>query len=143
MTRKLNLQLQKAPNNCYIGLTVKCNSSPSLGSCEYNIELNGSAYNILTFTVLKDLVSDVVLGQDFINLHKSVSIQFEGSKPELRLGVLRTAATTTPVSLFKHLSNDYIPIATKARQYSNAGQRLFLEVQGLLDNDLIERSNSP
>ena len=144
LTRKLGLQLQKAANNYCVGLAVKGNSSPSLGSCKCNIEVNGSTYKDVNFIVLKDLVSDVILGQDFMDLHKSISIQFGGSKPDLHLGVLRTVTTTTPVSLFKHLSSNCKPIATKARRYSNADQKFISsELQRLLENDLIERNNSP
>ena len=112
--------------------------------CKANIEVKGNAYSSVTFTVLKDLVSDVILGRDFMNLHLSVNIHFGEKKPTLYLGKLRIVKTPTTVSLFKPLSNDRRPISTKSRHYSNTDQSFISsEIQRLLKEDLIERSSSP
>ena len=104
LRRKLNLQnLQES--ECCVSLNVKGHQSQSLGTSKVNLKVKGSAYEGVTFTVLQNLVSDVNLGQNFINLYESVSIQFSGSKPTLDLGALRSVCSTTSVSLFKHLSN--------------------------------------
>ena len=142
LSRHLDLRLEETI--CNVGLAVRGCSSKSLGLCKANIEVNGDAYSSVPFTVLKDLVSDVILGRDFMDLHQSVNIHFGEEKPTLHLGELRIVKTPTPVSLFKHLSDDCRPIATKSRHYSNADQSFISsEIQRLLKENLIERSSSP
>ena len=58
---KLDVQLQKVPYNCFVGLAVKGNFSSSLRSRKCNIEMNGSTYNDVSFTMLKDLWSLMLL----------------------------------------------------------------------------------
>ena len=142
LSRHLDLRLEGTI--CNVRLAVRGCLSKSLGLCKANIEVNGDAYSNVTFTVLKDLVPDVILGRDFMDLHRSVNIHFGGEKPTLHLGELRIVKNPTPVSLFKHLSNDCRPIATKSRHYSNADQSFISsEIQRLLKEDSIERSSSP
>ena len=71
---KEDLQLQDS--NCCAGLAVKGHQSQSLGTSKVNLKVKGSAYEGVTFTVLQNLVPDIVLGQDFMNLHESVSIRW-------------------------------------------------------------------
>ena len=142
LSRHLNLRLEGTIYN--VGLAVWGCSSKSLGLCKANIEVKGDAYSNVTFTVLKDWVSDVILGRDFMNLHQSVNIHFGEEKPTLYLGELRIVETPTTVSLFKPLSNDCRPIATKFRYCSITDQSFISsEIQRLLKEDLIERSSSP
>ena len=72
----------------------------------------------MSFTVLDDLFTDVILGQDFMNKHQNVNIHLGGPMPTLRLGTLQFVKTSIPIRLFEHLKSDCRPIATKARRYS-------------------------
>ena len=95
-------------------------------------------------TGLKDLLTDVILGYDFMQRHQNMNIHFSGSRPTLNLNALQAAVTNAPVRLFEHLSDDCHPIATKERRYSNADRRFIsTEVKRLLDEGLIEASASP
>ena len=113
---RLNSQLQESKQ--FIGLAVKGCASPSLGMCKTCIELNDKKYEEVTLTVLKDLLTDVILGQDFMQLHQSVKIHFGGAEPTLTLGILQPIKTSAPVKLFEHLQNNCVPVATKERRYS-------------------------
>ena len=76
-SERLNLMLQNSKNS--IGLAIKGCASSSFGVSKVKEELNGRSYSQVTVTVLKDLLTDVVLGQDFLEQHKSINIQFGGA----------------------------------------------------------------
>ena len=62
----------------------------------------------------------------------------------LNLNVLQAVVTDAPVRLFKHLSSDCHPTATKQRRYSNAFPRFIsTEVKRVFDEDFVEASTSP
>ena len=106
-----------------VNLAVKGCSSQTIGACKATVELQQQKYKNFSFTVLKDLLTDVVLGQDFMNQHKAVSIHFGGTEPPLHLNVLKALKVTNPPLLFQYLTKDYRPIATKSRRHSNANCR--------------------
>ena len=54
-----------------------------LGHCFADINLHGHVYATTYLGILKNLYSDVILGQDFQRNHKRVAIEFGGSKPDL------------------------------------------------------------
>ena len=141
-SERLNLVLQNS--NHSIGLAIKGCASSSLGVSKVKVELNGRSYSQVPVTILKDLLTDVVLGQDFLEQHKSINIQFGGTKPALHLGALEPIKTSTPVKLFEHLKENCTPIATKERRYSTHDKKFIsAEIRRLLSEDLIEKSNSP
>ena len=72
------------------------------------------------FTVLKDLLTDVIIGQDFMDKHQNVNIHLGGPLPTLHLGGLEAVKMSTPIRLFQHLKSECRPIASKSRQYSHS-----------------------
>ena len=62
--------------------------SKSLGMCQVNLKLLGQEYKNVSATVLKNLITDVILGRDFMTQHQSININFGGVKPTLQLGAL-------------------------------------------------------
>ena len=142
LSNRLRLELEDS--DCYVGLAVKGCSSKCVGKCQANVDLNGQNYKNVPFTVLNDLLADVVLGQDFMNKHQNVNIHLGGPMPTLHIGALNTVKTSTPIRLFQHLKTDCKPIATKSRRYSHADSEFISsEVKRLLREELIESSNSP
>ena len=140
--KRLKLKLQNS--NQSIGFAVKGCSSSSVGTCKVKVELKGESYDEVPMTVLKNLLTDAILGQDFIELHQSVNIHFGGFKPALHLGALQLIKTSTPVKLFKHLKDSCISTATRERRYSTHDKKFTsTEVKRLLADDLIEPSHSP
>ena len=70
------------------------------------------------------MLSDAVLGHDFLDQHEPVNIHFGGTKPPLNLGALKAFQ---PPLLFKYLSEDCHPIATKLRRYSSTDKQFISE----------------
>ena len=61
--------------------------SKSLGMCQVNLKLLGQEYKSsslsVSATVVKNLITDVILGRDFMTQHQSIKIHFGGVKPPL------------------------------------------------------------
>ncbi|GFT18810.1 putative retrovirus-related pol polyprotein from transposon opus [Trichonephila clavipes] len=92
---------------------------------------------------MKDLCSDVLIGHDILNRHSSVEIGFDGNRPPLTICSL-AVAQVPPVSLFSNLNPDCRPLVTKSRcQTVEDNIFMALEVQKLLQEGVIEPSNSP
>ena len=101
-------------------------------------------YKNVSFTVLNNLLTDAILGQDFMTRHKNVKIHFGGETPTLQLGALQAIKTSSPVKLFEHLRENTQSVATKSRRHSQADTEFISsEVKRLLSDDLIEPSSSP
>ena len=140
--KRLNLKLTSERNS--VGLAIKGRSYTSTGTCNAEIELNSRKYENVRLSVLEDLLTDVILGQDFMQQHESVNIMFGGRKPSLFVGALKTLKTIKPPVLFEHLSTDCRPIVTKSRRFSEVDKRFIKrEIERLLTEGIIEPSTSP
>ena len=81
VTKRLSLDI--AESTACIGLAVKGCCSKILGTCKATVGLQQRIYKEVPFTVLKDLLTDVVLGQDFMNqLKQLISILVAQNRPE-------------------------------------------------------------
>ena len=121
IARRLKVKILK--NSCCVGLAVKGVSSITLGTCEASVKLMQRKNSKVKFSVLNDLLADVVLGYDFLDQHKSVNIHFGGTEPPLNLGALKPLKAFQPPALFKYLSEDCHLIATKSRRYSSTDKQ--------------------
>ena len=138
------LELPVTKTFACINLAVKGCFSQTIEACKATVELQQQKYLNFSFTVLKDLLTDVVLGQDFMNQHKAVSIHFVGTEPPLHLNVLKALKVTNPPLQFQYLTKDSRPIATKSRRHSNADCRFIsTEIKRFLAEGIIEPSTSP
>ena len=81
MARKLSLELH--PSTQKISMALTSFSTQILGYCFTDIVINQLSYSSIRLGVLKDLCSDIILGQDFQKKHERVTIEFGGTKPEL------------------------------------------------------------
>ena len=61
--KKLKLDLDKS--RCSVGLAINGYTSKGVGKCVANVKLNKQNYDQVLFIVLKGLLTDVILGQDF------------------------------------------------------------------------------
>ena len=140
--KKLKLDLDES--RCSVGLAINGYTSKGVGKCVANVKLNKQNYEQVSFIVLKGLLTDVILGQDFMGKHQNVNIHLGGPLPTLRLGALDAVKTSTPVRLFQHLKSECRPIASKSRRYSRSDS-VFIsyEVKRLFKEGLIDPSNSP
>ncbi|GFW91325.1 putative retrovirus-related pol polyprotein from transposon opus [Trichonephila clavipes] len=113
------------------------------GVCKVNLKIENFTYQNVELLVMKDLCSDVLIGHDILNRHSSVEIGFDGNRPPLTICSL-AVVQVPPVSLFSNLNPDCRPLVTKSRRQT-VEDNIFmaLEVQKLLQEGVIEPSNSP
>ncbi|GFW61781.1 retrovirus-related Pol polyprotein from transposon 297 [Trichonephila clavipes] len=113
------------------------------GVCKVNLKIENFTYQNVELLVMKDLCSDVLIGHDILSRHSSVEIGFDGNRPPLTICSL-AVAQVPPVSLFSNLNPDCRPLVTKSRRQT-VEDNIFmaLEVQKLLQEGVIEPSNSP
>ena len=90
--------------------------------------------------VISDLCEDVILGQDFMNLHKEVVIYFGGNRPTLSICGLAVATVQAP-TLFSNLLPNCKPIATRSRNFSKQDRHFISqEIDRLLNDGIIEKA---
>lgn len=118
------------------------------GCCFVDLNLKGECYRKTKLSVLQDLCCDVILGQDFMSQHSSVTVEFGGPKSNLNVSNCGTcsvlsALVETP-RLFSNLSSSCKPIATKSRRFSK-DDTIFIssEIDKMCKDGVIEESNSP
>ena len=100
------------------------------------------SYSAIKFLVLENLCCDVLLGLDFLGLHKHVSIKFGGARPPIAICNL-VSMSVQPPSLFSNLSSKCKPIAIPSRRQSTDDLKFIAsETQQLLKEGIIEASDS-
>ena len=146
VVHKLSLPFTSAWKDISMAQTTL--STNSIGYCIVDVTLKGNNYPSTHLSILKNLCSDIILGQDFQSRHQSVIIDYNGPKPDLQLSndtvCGLTAASVEEPSLFPNLSGSCKPIAVKSRQYSTSDREFIdQEIQRLLSEGIIEPSVSP
>ena len=138
------LKLELSESSQKITLATSDSYSKSLEMCQVSLKLLGQQYKSVSVILLKNHITDVILGRDFVTQHQSINIHFGGVKPTLQLGSLEAVKTSTPVKLFQYLHNDCQLIAIKERRYSWQDKSFISsEIKRLLADGLIQPSNSP
>ncbi|XP_076037194.1 uncharacterized protein LOC143022734 [Oratosquilla oratoria] len=140
------LKLTVVPASKEISMASASLNTSSPGYVTVDLGHVNQNYPCVQLGVLKDLCCDVILGHDFQKQHKSVTFQYGGNKPSLRVTsncALATADIEEP-SLFPNLPQQCKPIAVKSRHYSEDDQ-LFIsdQLSRLLSEGIIEPSISP
>jgi len=116
---------------------------PIRGQCITHLLVVNNEYSDVTFNVLDNLATDVIIGEKIFKEHEGVTFTFKGDRPPLTLNALKKMSVPFPKP-FRHLSENCRPIADKPRKYSQADLHFIRdETQRLLSDDLIEPSNSP
>ena len=143
------LDLPIHPSKQDVSMALNSLKSPIVGHCYVDITLNELLYPSCRLGMLKDLCSDIILGQDFQKEHKSVIIEYGGSKPDLLIPksiptCALAAAELEEPSLFANLRPECKPIASKSRRFSKEDQDFIQqEINKLLSEGIIEPSNLP
>ncbi|XP_068245363.1 uncharacterized protein [Palaemon carinicauda] len=143
------LKLTVVPASSAVSMVSKSFNASSPGFVIADLVHLDQRYPCIHLGVLKDLCCDVILGYDFQKQHYSVSFQYEGKRPSLKITgakpvcLLATADIDEP-SLFPNLPQQCKPIAVKSRRYSQDDQ-LFVkdQISHLLSEGIIEPSISP
>ncbi|XP_054259721.1 uncharacterized protein LOC128984427 [Macrosteles quadrilineatus] len=113
------------------------------GYCKINLKLQDHTYKNVVFSVLTNLCSDIIIGHDILKRHSSLQVQFGGKESPLNICSV-ALANVEPVELFRNLSPDCKPIATKSRRHSAIDEQFIeSEIQLLLKEGTIEESRSP
>ena len=131
------------PSNTHITLASTNFSSVTRGHCFVKLDYLNTHYPRVKLSLLQNLCSDVLLGHDFLKQHKHLQIAFGGPKPPFSLCGLTAARVPLP-TLFGTLSPDCKPVATRSRRLNPNDQKFVeVEIKRLLDEQIIEPSNSP
>ena len=147
IVRKLKLHVH--PSSQDISMALSTAKARVLGHCFADINLHGHVYAATCLGILKNLCSDVILGQDFQRKYKRVVIEFGGSKPDLLIPGTMPVCALSEASLgepsfFANLLPGCKPIVTKSRHFSK-NDRSFIhqEITQLLAENIIEPRTSP
>ena len=138
-----SLKLNVSPATDTISMASQSLTSQVSGCCYVNLRVKDRSFNNFKFLILPNLCTQVILGLDFLSLHKSVTMNYGGQFPALTVCGLSTLKMDPP-SLFSNLTPNCKPIADKSRKYS-ADDLSFIktETERLLKEDIIEESHSP
>ena len=114
------------------------------GICNVKLQFSRRLYEQVEFFIMPDLVCDVIIGDDLLERHKSVTFQFNGKLPNLVVSSIMPTAQVEYPQLFFHMSPTCKPIAVKTRKFLAAEEELIkTETKRLLQEGRIEKSNSP
>ena len=118
------------------------------GRCSVNINLLSESYSNIQLSVSPGLCCDVILNQDFMNHHSSVSFSFGGPRKSRIISnstacCVPSASVNSP-SLFLNLTPNCKPIFTKSWRFGNEDKHFIQsEIDTMLQEGVIEESISP
>ena len=117
------------------------------GRCVVNLNIYDEVYESVSLKIMKNLCTDILLGQDFQSQHKQVVFKFDGSKKELvvprNVCALSNANAAFP-SLFSNVFNNCKPIAVKSRQFNKRDLEFITDEKlRLSSEEIIQPSVSP
>ena len=144
--KQLGLEIQPSSRNIYKALTTMNTSITECGTI--TLMLGDNVYNGIRLSVLRDLCSDIILGHNLQKLHKSITIDMGGTKPDLIISntspCALSTATTDNLSLFTNLLPECKPIAKKSCRFSFDDEDFIQgEIDRLLSGGIIEPNTSP
>ena len=73
------------------------------GICNIKLQFSQHAYTQVEFFIMPDLVSDVVIGDDLLERHNSVTFRFNGKLPNLVISLIMPTAQVEYAQLFSHM----------------------------------------
>ena len=141
--KQLGLEIQ--PSSRTISMALTTMNTSITGCCTITLTLGDNVYNGIRLGVLKDLCSDIILGHNFQKLHKSLTIDMGGTKPDLIISntshCALSTATIDNISLFTNLLPECKPITTESRRFSFDDEDFIQgEIDRLLSGGIIEPS---
>ena len=124
-----------------------------IGQVVMDITINGKLYTGLVVHVMKSLITELIIGKDFLKKHKKVTFEFGGDEDPIVFGATKKKEEITQhpskmnvpaPPLFTNLSLECKPIAEKSRR-QNPNKKKFIkeEVERLQAEGKIEPSVSP
>jgi transposase InsO family protein len=137
----LHLKVHKTLQNVTMASTSESILSP--GYCIVDISLLSRSYPNLQLTVMPNLCTDVILGYDFMSLHRSISFSYNNGSIEALSICSAIPMSIDPPCLFPKFTLDCRPVSCPSRHF-NSDDRQFIqqEISQLLEEGTIEPSNS-
>jgi len=86
--KKLHLPVNGSPNS--ISIASSDVSIPTCGVDTAKLSFHNRTYPTKTFSVIENLCSDVIVGQEFLKLHSSVTFVMNGPEEALTIPPLKT-----------------------------------------------------
>ena len=145
------LRLKPDGDSSEVALASTTSSVKIHGFVNVNASVLGNDY-LLKLGVIDKLYADIILGQDFLKLHESVTIEMGSSQPSISICNKQERKATCSVSmakifpprLFQFLDcKSCIPIATKSRKFKEDKKFIREEISKLLTEGIIEPSEWP
>ncbi|KRZ72456.1 Retrovirus-related Pol polyprotein from transposon 17.6 [Trichinella papuae] len=137
------LELKLLPTDGKVLMASTSFQSRLKGYAIADIELHGFHYSNSKLHILPNACTDVIIGQDILQLHSNLTVSFDGPRAPLTICGLALAKIPAP-SLFANLSTNCKPVAVKSRRYSVAEAKFINnEIKRLLAENIIEESCSP
>ena len=98
---------------------------------------------------MEELCADVVLEIDFMKLHSEIEFKMHGPQEAISVNspLNKTcdvmAAKIEPSRIFRSISPDCVPVATKCRRYNESDEKFIKEeISRLLEEGIMEPSHS-
>ena len=143
-----NFDVKEVPIGFRVCMAQSSKSVDVTKMCKLDLKVCGRAYKDLAVYVMDGLCADIILGRDFLSLHKKVTFNFGGDQahlmvPKLNHCAVLAADIKTP-SLFANLRDGWEPVATRSRRYnSEARQYISTTVGKWKEYGTVRPSNSP
>ena len=143
--RKHKLQMKPAAGN--VSMASSSLKASIKGQCTVDLNFLGEWYLDVKLSVLLHHCSDIILGQDFMSQHSTISFAFGGSKKDLVIShPISCSVPSTLVdtqSLFSNIDPACKPITTKSKRCGE-GDRFFIqtEIEKMIKEGVIEESTS-
>ena len=90
------LKLDSDKSHCSVGVAINGYTSKRVGKCVANVKLHNQNYDQVLFIVLKGLLTNMILGQNFMDKHQNVNIHLGGLLLTLHLGAPETVKPQLP-----------------------------------------------
>ena len=125
--------IKPVPDTFKVGMAQSTNKCEVSKMCVVNFILFDVEYRRVELYVMKDLCVDVLLGREFLQLHKRVVFDLGGKKGDLVVSnkgetcAVATADIATP-SLFSNLTAGWKPVATKSRRFSEVDKNYITSI---------------
>ena len=141
VVRKNNWVIDTSDTSSSISLASSSHVSKPVGECKVDLIFSNKHFHNRSFTIVKNLCADVIIGLDILGEFSSVTLELGGEKDPLTVCSMHAIP---PASLFGNLDPSIQPIRVKSKRYSTE-DKVFInnEITNLRDRNKIEESHSP
>ena len=145
LAEKINLP--KLGTQTKIALVSSTNTAAVSGYVEAKLQAFDQSYH-LCLGMVKNLCADIILGQNFLKLHKSATFETGGQRDFILICSEKVccvaAENVDSPRLFRFLRKDIRPKAIPSRRYSEDDANFIkAKAQKLLSEEIIKPSTSP